>query len=325
MVYNDCSSETEPYQTWHVIDMNDPVDGNGDPNIIQSFDLDPQWIGTGDDVITGTIGFSHYMYIRMKASDGNYQIIMYDIQNNVLQIMDDFRGFDYGWQMHNCQFTSTEDILCFAGMRYMNDDLVPYNNAPVTLGSNVYCILEQDPTNIRTLYHIDNAGSFRKSSCGLQLKYVDWGTPANPKKQLLLSISASYRYIDNYLYTNRTVLDIGKWINDGGWKIDPDVCPILHWNPTNIRLNNQVSPIYIYKKGVIQVQNMNMDAHTLEYQPLEYFLPMQITVATDTINAYNNPIRLSGLGFKIEATNHLETFHQGLEYNGANIDHTNTV
>ena len=319
MVYNDCSEGKEPYQTWNVIDMNDPVDGNGDPNIIQSFDLDPLWIGTGSNVVTGTIGFSHYMYIRMKSADGSYQIIMYDIMSGSLQTMADSQMFDYIWSMHVCQFTATKDIMCFTGMSpntgNSNNEFTP-SGSNGNFGSNVYCILEKDPTQIRKLYFSADSGYTSRCFCGVQLKYVNWGTNQD---QLLLAVSSSYNG-NSSIYNNRTVLDIGKWLHEGGWQIDETISPVGHWNPTKIKKSNTLSPIYIYEKGVIQFENMNPDAHNLEYKPLEYFLPMKLTITTDTINAYNNPIELSDLGFEIDITNDMKVIHNGLEYNGANID-----
>lgn len=298
MAYNDVSEGNIYLKTWHIIDMSDPLDANGEPKILQTFEIDENFIG---GTFTGGIGFSHYVYLRMNDKSNNYSIWLYDTTSQNLTHLADqaWNGFDDRTGDRDCCFVGNDDILCYCGA--INNNSI--TNHGYNYGSAIYCISAEDPETLYTLYNQQNTMS------SLQLKTVNWGTLENPKNQLLLA--AYGRYGSGYSYTRqRIVLDVGKWLKTRSW---PNGVPGTYWNSrsnnsTNGNYNDAFIYAYIYKKGVIEFKDGDTSAKTtlLSYRPLENFLPMEFTCTTKTINAFNNPIQISGKTYTFTRTNNMK-------------------
>lgn len=344
MAYNDCSDGTTPYQTWNIIDMNDVYDANDDVNVLATFNIDESYIGSGENVITDTIGFSHYLYIRMKAPNGLYNIWVYDIATDTLNQMLDTNGFLTYEHTHECCFVATKDVLCFTSQK-VNSSLISNNGS---CGSWIYAIKETDPLTIQYLFGCENNSSLPEyqyydayslgynnwakilyqSFTNLQLKYVDRGANAH---QLVLCADGVTN--GSTIFATQIVLDVGQWLHDNGsWKMG---APPTQWWKNNrtysapSSTSAYVSFGYLYDKGLICLKDLDrtfassLKSTYIEYHPLEYLLPFQFTCSTNTINAYNNPIKMEGLQVRFNITNNLKSISNNLDYNGTNIDQNN--
>ena len=299
MIYNDISEGVE-LQHWNVIDMTDPIDGNGDPKVIDSFEIDPNFIG---GTYVGGIGFSHYAYIRMNDKNNLYSFWLYDLNERALtQLLTTWTGFDDSTINRHACFVANDDVLCYCGAIKSNTITNDSNN----YGSAIYCILADDPETLHTLY------SYTPRFTSLQLKTVNWGTSENPKNQLLLA--AYSRNTSNsstdYSSAPKIVLDIGKWLQTKSWE---DGEPDGFFNTGDIGKNGAYAYCYIYDKGVIGLRDGKTSAQTsqLGYRPLENYLPMQITVQSKTINSFNNPLQINEKTYTLTRSNNLEHLGYG--------------
>lgn len=316
MAYNDVSEGHTYLQTWRIINMSDPVDTNGDPKILQTFEIDENFIG---GTFTGGIGFSHYVYLRMNDKNNNYSFWLYDTTSRELKHLASttWNGFnDSTGNRHAC-FVGNDDVLCYCGAIYSNSITNDLSN----FGSNIYCITADDPETLRTLW------SYHNTTTSLQLKTVNWGTTSDPKNQLLL---AGYGHYANnrFYYRQRIVLDIGKWLKTKSW---PNGEPGSYWDSRSNssdtgNIYDGYIYAYIYKKGVIELKNGDTSRATsqISYRPLENFLPMEFTCTTKTINAFNNPIQISGKTYTFTRTNNLKAINVNLDENTSNIWKQNT-
>jgi hypothetical protein len=299
MIYNDISEGVE-LQHWNVIDMADPIDGNGDPKVIDSFEIDPNFIG---GTYVGGIGFSHYAYIRMNDKNNIYSFWLYDLNDQSLtQLLATWKGFDDSTKNRHACFVANDDVLCYCGAINSNTITNDSNN----YGSAIYCISADDPTTRHALY------SYTPCFTSLQLKTVNWGTSENPKNQLLL---AAYSYNTTrssltYDYAPKIVLDVGKWLQTKSWE---DGEPDGFFNTGDIGGNGAYVYCYIYDKGVIGLCDGKTSAQTsqLGYRPLENYLPMQITVQSKTINSFNNPLQINEKTYTFTRSNNLEHLGYG--------------
>jgi hypothetical protein len=316
MAYNDASEGCIYLKTWHIINMSDPVDANGDPKILQTFEIDENFIG---GTFTGGIGFSHYVYLRMNDMNDNYSFWLYDITSQELKHLASttWNGFnDSTGNRHAC-FVGNDDVLCYCGG--INNNSITSSN--INYGSNIYCITADDPETLHTLW------SSRNTITSLQLKTVNWGTTANPKNQLLLAAYGRYSGSGSY-YRQRIVLDIGKWLKTKSW---PNGEPGSYWDSRSGsgdtgNYNDGHIYAYIYKKGVIELKDGDTSLATsqLSYRPLENFLPMEFTCTTNTINAFNNPIQINGKTYTFTKTNNMKAINVNLDENASNVWKQNT-
>lgn len=298
MIYNDISEGVE-LQHWNVIDMTDPIDGNGDPKVIDSFEIDPNFIG---GTYSGGIGFSHYAYIGMNDKNNIYSFWMYDLNERTLtQLLETWGGFNDSTTNRHACFVANDDVLCYCGAVNSNS----ITNDSFNYGSAIYCITKDDPSTVHTLYGY--------SSCftSLQLKTVNWGTSENPKNQLLLAAYGYNTNGTNYTTRPKIVLDIGKWLQTKSWE---DGEPDGFFNTGNVGNTGANVYCYIYDKGVIGLRDGKSSAQTsqLGYRPLENYLPMQITVQSKTINSFNNPLQINEKTYTLTRSNNLEHLGYGI-------------
>lgn len=300
MAYNDISRGVE-LQYWNIIDLTNPVDGNGDPIVIDSFEIDPNFIG---GTYNGGIGFSHYVYIKMNDKNNVYSFWLYDINTQELKhlVSSSWNGFDDSTTSRHGCFVANDDIMCYCGA--INNNSI--TNSNTNYGSVIYCITADDPENIHEVY------TYNDTFTSLQLKTVNWGTASSPKNQLLLSAYGYGSYSSStYNYKPKIVLDIGKWLQTKSWT---NGSPDGFFNVGGSSTVDAKRYEYIYDRGVIELQNGKSSDQTssLVYRPLEYLLPMEITVQTKTINAFNNPIQISGKTYTFTRTNNLEHHGYGI-------------
>lgn len=286
LCYNDIS-EYDPLRIWNIVDMSDPLNQDGTPKIIQTFEVDEANIG---GTFTGGFGFAHYVYFRMNDKQNRFSTWYYDTTSQSLTNLADV---DWGEWFYKESTGERQNYICGNDkclIACCTDD--EFNNA-------IYIIAEDQPD---TRYVLRSNGYY-KSYRYANMKYVTWG---NQQRSLVAYGGTSNKNYTAYYgrYGDIFVLDVGLWLKTHSW-INGE--PIHRFN--NIKNGSTGSyrcPCYVHKKGVVEIANRETmySSNTLVYSPLEYHLPMEITCTTKTIQAFNNPIIVGGdKTFEITLTN----------------------
>ena len=316
-VYADTTDESFDTRTWHVIDMRDPIDTNGDPKIIYTFHIDDVFNGK---TIYAVFGFSHYIYISTIDNTNTRVVWMQDINNDTHQIIT-------SWDFTFCNFSnynnsnSAYDYMIFSGCKdcLVMTQQLSHNNASAST-NNIYIIPADDPTNVYRLCQFSDGNVPRCHQ--LQLKYMTFeGTNVNPVSQKLI-LSATVECHKSKL--PNFVLDVGLWLKEHKW---PDGYKttgwILYGSSNNGGSSESINPSFLMDKGVITLLdktnfNTAFDKSTsLYYNPIERYLPHHLEATTKTITAYNNPMYLSGKSITYERTNDMSLL--GLSNDGAHV------
>lgn len=221
------------------------------------------------------MGFSHYVYIRINDLNNIYSTWMYDLDTQQWTHLVDW------------DYTMSKAVTCG------NDKCIVFSGA---FSYHKYIITADEPTVCREI----SSAKWGSTT----MKYINNG------KQLVLSSNVVTRYKDysysgeNYNYCYPRTYDLGLWLRDKKWingepRLRFGNANNEHWDLSYKGFN------YPYKNGVITLapKTTSQNGWTLYYYPIEYYLPHKTVGTTTTITAYNNPIRITGKGYKFTRTN----------------------
>ena len=261
--------------------------------------IDTFSINTGDTyTIHGVVGWRNYIYIQ-TADTAQKIVFMYDTITHELttttldmdkRLDNDKFGQQYSWMTTNIY--STDDILVIGG--YSNK----YNGNYI---GNLPVIRYTDPTHTMDLSESYIGDVCRKIRIDqTQVKRCKNGhalillnrLPGTPATTHVINLGEVFdegikRYPSDQLYLQTTE----------GWNEWPcyDGCAML------------------YKDGIILVSATRNSSlrNRIFYIPIECMSTFKITGTTDNINAYNNPVRFSGLNISHKMTNDLNRIING--------------
>jgi hypothetical protein len=286
-VYQDLDATTGTNYVFNVYDMETK-------QIIDTFSINTGVTYT----IHGVVGWRNYIYIQ-TADDAQKIVFMYDTNTHELttttldmggRLDNDKFGQNYSWM--TTSICSTDDILVIGG--YSNDDsrLIPV-------------IRYTDPTHTMDLsesYYGDFYGDLFRSRLidQTQIKRCK-----NGHALILLNRQPGSPAISH-------VINLGEVFDEGIKRYPQDQ---LYLQTTDG--HNEWACIdgcaMLYKDGIILVSATQNSAlrNRIFYIPIECMSTFKITGTTDNINAYNNPVRFSGLNISHKMTNDLNRIING--------------
>jgi len=292
MVYNDTTDEVDMH-TWNVIDMRDPLDENGDPKVIDYFTINPDLIG---NQFYDGMGFGSHVYVVITnkmtntlctfyydmTTHSNSAVIAEDINLNILNSPGDYSSS----VTYTPQYVGNEKCLVIKTAD--GDQWLRY-------------IKYDDPFHVNGIYL-----NIPRNKIKLQLKEIDYG---NNKKQLLLAYH--YPYVNNSL--GRQVYDMGCFLAGVGYE---DSEGSGYFNSSDDKGYNYCM---LFDNGIVTLDGINNSNNEsrLILSPIARWVPLQLTGTTKCIQAYNNPILLSGKSYTWQYTNHMS--YIGLSDDGASV------
>jgi hypothetical protein len=259
--------DDEYIKSWYIQDL-------------EHLDVPPTKISLEDGQYGNTyydgMGFSHYVYIRINDPSNIKSTWMYDLDAQQWTHLVDWN------------YTMSKAVTCG------NDKCIVFSDS---FSYYKYIVTADEPTVCRIISNNIKWGS-------TTMKYINNG------KQLVLSSNVVTRYRDydtsgvEVGYNYPRTYDLGLWLRDKAW-VNGE--PRLRFGDTsNYQQNDSYKAYnYPYKNGVITLQpkTTSQNGWKLYYYPIEYYLPHKTVGTTKTITAYNNPIRITGKGYKFTRTN----------------------
>lgn len=238
--------------------------------------------------IQGIGGWKDSIYVHVSR-DGSYSTFYYSIEAKTLVELQtgQMEEFNVDPNSSNIYNISNEEVYVLITGRLTYPE---YNNKRAKF------ITAEDPSIFYNLSEDDGESSTLSGSSVIrnpQLKYINNG------KQLLLSFM-------DFTFDNRSgsptsfsVVDIGKMIDD------KKGITTYMYKRCNIENNSydRYSVMVFWKNGIVKLRNNESDE--LWWYPIEYFLPHKMTGTTRTIQAYNNPKRLSDRTFSLTISNNV--------------------
>ena len=283
MIYHESFTSTSPAQItensqWVLYDMSTKT-------VVDTFEFSSDYSGA---TINGVAGFSNHVYIKI-TKNSNVYTFHYDATTHQYAILEGFndQAFDYS-------YPGVDSSQRF-GHRYNRPQV--YNEKCMYVfgysGANnyspqmSYIYMDDDPMHpVQTML-----------SENVDLRYMFarmpklWETPDH--KHLICTMDGITSWEGDAF--GARVLDIGYYIKT---KI-----PVRYpkWQ-ARLGPEGSFTAIGYYKNGFI----VNWPTGSLNWVPIEFYLPHKVTGTTRTIQSFNNPRVYSGMGF---------TFYVGLRDN----------
>ena len=282
-VYQDLDATTGTNYVFNVYDMETK-------QIIDTFSINTGVTYT----IHGVVGWRNYIYIQ-TSDTAQKTVFMYDTNAHELtattldmceRLDNDKFGQNYSWM--TTSIYSTDDILVIGGYCGYYTRLIPV-------------IRYTDPTHTMDLSESYYGDLFRSNLIDqTQIKRCK-----NGHALILLNRQPGSPAISH-------VINLGEVFDEGIKQYPPDQ---LYLQTTDG--HNEWACIdgcaMLYKDGIILVSATQNSAlrNRIFYIPIECMSTFKITGTTDNINAYNNPVRFSGLNISHKMTNDLNRIING--------------
>ena len=282
------------YMCCHKSDINDHLSFDiydmRNKSVVSTFDLDPKYT-----FLSAGCGFKDYVYLRLYDNTTSSAVVCLhyiSADRNVILSSD--------WQFLCTAFTDTLDercVLCIPPKAIDGDAIMAVMGTNKSGTSRHFVIKESSPENPIRVESINSDSNYTvRSWFGhvfknmAQLKYVG-------NQLLLLVISATY---DNYYGSYRDnrgpmVYNIGHICDNGPMT----KCACADY--TSIRSDFQTGCLYknsVFRMKPQEYQGSGADRKYYSWyrmQPIERYVPIRTVVRTNTINAYNNPVKVSNV------------------------------
>lgn len=181
------------------------------------------------------------------------------------------------------------------GMYVVGYNSSSYSTTDPTLGTSVVIYDPNDPLNEYIVggYACSYLPSLRYINDGKQLIYAKSGNTAN--------------YYSTKNSSKCCVLDIGHLMATHEHNVVYQDTSSISGNPYKtsdcVPWTNAQFWHVPYGKGIIELLKTDTKVYNFYYTPIEYAIPHRIEVQTKQVQAYNNPIAISGIQMKTAFTN----------------------
>ena len=258
--------------------------------VIKSFDLPSGY------TYSGGCGFDDFVYIRvLETLTSSYKTYIYYISTERLELLD----FSY----LEMEFTDNLERHCILSIAAngVNTDACMVILGTHDNGNYHHVIKSSDPTHPIALAYWLSQGDAHwgdwLSQKKATLKYIN-------NKQLILSMT-----VHNNTNTFTIAYDIGHILDHGRMERVPFM---TYSNMFTMKLTTSG----LYKDKMITFKPQSQSSSSpykyntlLIMEPIERYVPHKVTIETRTINAYNNPVRVSKVKkFEYQASNDTSIF-----------------
>ena len=300
-------ASTDYLTKWYVVDATDLYDSNNNLKILNTFEIDESFA----KAYKGSIGFAHYVYIRLTNSSNVNGTYLFDLETNEPTYLVDW---DYDWELStgekNTQFYGDNRCIVFGHNRLSNS---AHTYGDYSDGyKKIYCISADQPKtilNITSKIYSDNDDYNRTTNGAMHFNGFSIGY-VNDGKQLILS---TYGYVPYDSWSGNVgeifTIDLGEFIKKRG---HTSCAPA---NRYHIGAQRSTDAYFFFavpaKYGMIRYTNGYSYAGTktkLWFCPIESYVPHKIELTTDCITSYNQPIQFSNKEFQIKTTNDMTQF-----------------
>lgn len=243
--------------------------------VVSTFDLPDGY------TYAGGCGFDDYVYIRIQDANSAYKTYVYVISLDRLELID--------YNFASMSFTSypfRHFVMAVASPAVGVDSCMVLLGTETDGNQKHYLFKSSDPTRpIRLTTNEDYYGLWWRynTSCKAQLKYTS-------DNELVLAMCASRRDDNNI---TPIAYDIGLICDNGPMS----KVPFHSYNRENSNSGNVTCGLYKnYYVIMTPWAYTSPDVCTsFTMRPIERYVPHKMTLETNTINAYNNPVRVSNM------------------------------